>query len=96
MLKIDYHSANCGPPAPPIDGYILPYLSLVEGATVTVVCQDQDLQTVFESDQRVYSGSGKSTRLEARIKHELISESCPYAKVAQAYQAHVHAHLCSA
>ena len=40
--------ANCGPPSSPTNGYILPYLSTLEGATVTVICQDQGLQAVFE------------------------------------------------
>ena len=32
------HTANCGPPSPPINGYILPYASTLEGALVTIAC----------------------------------------------------------
>ena len=42
--------ANCNPPSPPPNGYIIPYLSSVEGATVTIICQDQDPQSVFEGN----------------------------------------------
>ena len=29
----------CDPPSPPLNGYIIPYTSVVEGATVTYVFQ---------------------------------------------------------
>ena len=33
-------TANCGHPNPPLDGYIIPYASTVEGARVIFACRN--------------------------------------------------------
>lgn len=37
-----YYTAlpNCGPPSPPVNGYIVPYTSTLEGVEVTFACQN--------------------------------------------------------
>ena len=37
-MKVDVPN-QCGPPPPPQNGYIVPYISTLEGATVTYVLQ---------------------------------------------------------
>ena len=35
--------ANCGIPTPIINGHVRPYTSMVEGARITIICDDAQL-----------------------------------------------------
>jgi hypothetical protein len=39
ILFAHYHTASCGPPSPPPNGFIFPYSSTVDGAVVNFTCQ---------------------------------------------------------
>ena len=40
------HSANCGPPNQPLNGYILPYSSTIEGTMVTILCWNNEQRSI--------------------------------------------------
>ena len=40
-FNVDTYTANCGPPPPPVSGYIIPYTSTLEGTMVIYMCWHQ-------------------------------------------------------
>ena len=44
MRCIHTCAANCGPPSPPMNGYIIPYISTREGAEVNITCPSKSQQ----------------------------------------------------
>ena len=40
------HSANCGPPNQPLNGYIFPYLSTIEDTMVTILCWNDEQRSI--------------------------------------------------
>ena len=41
------HAANCGPPSPPSNGYIMAYTSTQEGAKINITCFNEENHTVL-------------------------------------------------
>ena len=44
QLMTPTHAANCGPPSPPSNGYIMAYTSTLEGARINVTCFSESQQ----------------------------------------------------
>ena len=44
------YATNCGPPAPPINGYVNAYNSTQEGAEVIVTCSDPQQQDLMQKN----------------------------------------------
>ena len=66
-IIIYVHTANCGPPSLPVSSYILPYISTLEGAKVTYIC---DRNQSLHKEMAICTKSGQWEPNSSRIYKE--------------------------